>query len=229
MQTRCPVLFSSPVSINWAQENVPAILQAWYPGEEGGTAIADVLFGDYNPGGRLPVTFVKSLEQVPSFTDYSMKGRTYRYMEEEPLYPFGYGLSFTTFEYSNLKLSQEVIDAGESISVSVDVKNTGQIAGDEAVQLYIKDLEASVDVPIHELRGFKRIKLQPGESATVSFTLTARQMALIDNDGKCILEPGKFKVMVGGRQPDSRSQALAGTQILEAEFEVTGQPMELEY
>ena len=134
------VLFSgSPVSINWAQENVPAILQAWYPGEEGGTAIADVLFGDYNPGGRLPVTFVKSLEQVPSFTDYSMKGRTYRYMEEEPLYPFGYGLSFTTFEYSNLKLSQEVIDAGESISVSVDVKNTGQIAGDEAVQLYIKD------------------------------------------------------------------------------------------
>ena len=150
-------------------------------------------------------------------------------MEEEPLYPFGYGLSFTTFEYSNLKLSQEVIDAGESISVSVDVKNTGQIAGDEAVQLYIKDLEASVDVPIHELRGFKRIKLQPGESATVSFTLTARQMALIDNDGKCILEPGKFKVMVGGRQPDSRSQALAGTQILEAEFEVTGQPMELEY
>ncbi|NLW00911.1 MAG: glycoside hydrolase family 3 protein [Clostridiales bacterium] len=224
------VLFSgSPVSINWAQENVPAILQAWYPGEEGGTAIADVLFGDYNPGGRLPVTFVKSLEQVPSFTDYSMKGRTYRYMEEEPLYPFGYGLSFTTFEYSNLKLSQEVIDAGESISVSVDVKNTGQIAGDEVVQLYIKDLEASVDVPIHELRGFKRIKLQPGESATVSFTLTARQMALIDNDGKCILEPGKFKVMVGGRQPDSRSQALAGTQILEAEFEVTGQPMELEY
>ena len=209
------VLFSgSPVSINWAQENVPAILQAWYPGEEGGTAIADVLFGDYNPGGRLPVTFVKSLEQVPSFTDYSMKGRTYRYMEEEPLYPFGYGLSFTTFEYSNLKLSQEVIDAGESISVSVDVKNTGQIAGDEAVQLYIKDLEASVDVPIHELRGFKRIKLQPGESATVSFTLTARQMALIDNDGKCILEPGKFKVMVGGRQPDSRSQALAGRKFL---------------
>jgi beta-glucosidase len=224
------VLFSgSPVSINWAHENVPAILQAWYPGEEGGTAIADVLFGDYNPGGRLPVTFVKSLDQVPPFTDYSMKGRTYRYMEEEPLYPFGYGLSFTTFEYSNLKLSRETINAGESINISVNVKNTGHVAGDEIVQLYIKDLEASVDVPIHELRGFKRIKLQPGETATVSFTLTPRQMALIDNDGKCILEPGRFKVMVGGRQPDRRSEVLTGTQVLAAEFEVKGEPMEMEY
>ncbi len=224
------VLFSgSPVSINWAHENVPAILQAWYPGEEGGTAIADVLFGDYNPGGRLPVTFVKSLDQVPPFTDYSMKGRTYRYMEEEPLYPFGYGLSFTTFEYSNLKLSRETINAGESINISVNVKNTGHVAGDEIVQLYIKDLEASVDVPIHELRGFKRIKLQPGETATVSFTLTPRQMALIDNDGKCILEPGRFKVMVGGSQPDRRSEVLTGTQVLAAEFEVKGEPMEMEY
>lgn len=224
------VLFSgSPVSINWAQENVPAILQAWYPGEEGGTAIADVLFGDYNPGGRLPVTFVKSLDQVPPFTDYSMKGRTYRYMEDEPLYPFGYGLSYTTFEYSNLKLSAEVIEAGQSITISVDVKNTGNMAGDEVVQLYLKDLEASVDVPIHELKGFSRIKLQPGETTTVTFTLTPRQMALIDNDGRCILEPGRFRVMVGGRQPDKRSEALAKTPILVGEFEVRGEPVELEY
>jgi len=224
------VLFSgSPVSINWAHENVPAILLAWYPGEEGGTAIADVLFGDYNPGGRLPVTFVKSVEQLPPFTDYSMKGRTYRYMEDEPLYPFGYGLSYTTFEYSNLKLSAPVIEAGQSLTISVDVKNTGNMAGDEVVQLYLKDLEASVDVPIHELKGFSRVKLQPGQSTTVTFTLTPRQMALIDNEGRCILEPGKFRVMVGGRQPDKRSQALAKTQILIAEFEVRGEPMELEY
>jgi beta-glucosidase len=224
------VLFSgSPVSINWAQENVTAILQAWYPGEEGGMAIADVLFGDYNPGGRLPVTFVKSLEQIPPFTDYSMKGRTYRYMEEEPLYPFGYGLSYTTFEYSNLKLSAETIDAGQSITVSVDVKNLGDRTGDEVVQLYLKDLEASVDVPIHELKGFARVKLQPGENTTVTFTLTPRQMALIDNDGRCILEPGRFRVTVGGRQPDKRSEALAGTQVLVDEFEVRGEPMELEY
>ncbi|MBM7582102.1 beta-glucosidase [Caldicoprobacter guelmensis] len=224
------VLFSgSPVSINWAHENVPAILQAWYPGEEGGTAIADVLFGDYNPGGRLPVTFVKSVEQLPPFTDYSMKGRTYRYMEDEPLYPFGYGLSYTTFEYSNLRLSAEVIEAGQSLTVSVDVKNTGKMAGDEVVQLYLKDLEASVDVPIHELKGFTRVKLQPGESTTVTFTLTPRQMALIDNDGRCILEPGKFRVMVGGRQPDKRSEVLAGSTILIGEFEVVGEMMELEY
>lgn len=224
------VLFSgSPVSINWAHENVLAILQAWYPGEEGGTAIADVLFGDYNPGGRLPVTFVKSVEQLPPFTDYSMKGRTYRYMKDEPLYPFGYGLSYTTFEYSNLRLSAEVIEAGQSLTVSVDVKNTGKMAGDEVVQLYLTDLEASVDVPIHELKGFTRIKLQPCESTTVTFTLTPRQMALIDNDGKCILEPGKFRVMVGGRQPDKRSAVLAGNAILIGEFEVAGKLVELEY
>jgi len=224
------VLFSgSPVAINWAQENVPAILQAWYPGEEGGTAIADVLFGDYNPGGRLPVTFVKSTEQLPPFTDYSMKGRTYRYMEDEPLYPFGYGLSYTTFEYSNLKLSAQAIEAGQSLTVSVDVKNAGNIAGDEVVQVYLKDLEASVDVPIYKLEGFRRVKLQPGEATTVTFTLTPRQMALIDNDGRCILEPGKFRVMVGGRQPDRRSEALAKTSILVGEFEVRGEPLELEY
>lgn len=224
------VVFSgSPVSINYAQENVPAIVQAWYPGEEGGTAIADVLFGDYNPAGRLPVTFVKSVDQLPPFTDYSMKGRTYRYMKEEPLYPFGYGLSYTTFEYSNLTLSAEKIEAGQSITVSVDVTNTGKMAGDEVIQLYLKDLEASVDVPIHELKGFRRIKLQPGESTTVSFTLTPRQMALIDNDGRCILEPGRFRVTVGGRQPDERSEALAGSKILTGEFTVVGENMELEY
>ncbi|MDK2902239.1 MAG: beta-glucosidase [Clostridiales bacterium] len=224
------VLFSgSPVSINWAHENVPAILQAWYPGEEGGTAIADVLFGDYSPSGRLPVTFVKSVEQLPSFTDYNMKGRTYRYMEDEPLYPFGYGLSYTTFEYSNLTFSAEAIEAGQSLAVSVDVKNTGEMAGDEVVQLYLKDLEASVDVPIHELKGFTRVKLQPGESTTVTFTLTPRQMALIDNDGRCILEPGKFRLMVGGRQPDKRSEALVDSTILIKEFEVVGKTIELEY
>lgn len=224
------VLFSgSPLAVNWAHENVPAILQAWYPGEEGGTAIADVLFGDYCPGGRLPVTFVKSLEQLPPFTDYSMKGRTYRYMEDEPLYPFGYGLSYTAFEYSNLRLDADKVPAGQSVTVSVDVTNTGKMAGDEVVQLYLKDLEASVSVPFHELKGFARIRLQPGESKTVSFVITPRQMALIDNDGKCILEPGRFRVTVGGRQPDRRSEELAGTAVLTAEFEVTGERIELEY
>lgn len=224
------VLFSgSPVAINWAQKNVPAILQAWYPGEEGGKAIADILFGDYNPSGRLPVTFVKSLDQVPDFKDYRMEGRTYRFMKEKPLYPFGYGLSYTEFSYDNLELNKESIKAGEEIKVTVEVTNKGNITGDEVVQLYLKALEASVRVPNYELRGINRIKLNPDQTKTVSFTLTPRKMALIDEEGKCILEPGKFKVFIGGQQPDQRSIELTGKAVLSAEYKVSGQRMELEY
>lgn len=224
------VLFSgSPLAVNWADENVPAILQAWYPGEEGGTAIADVLFGDYNPAGRLPVTFVRSLDQLPPFTDYAMKGRTYRYMTEEPLYPFGYGLSYSAFSYKNLRLSARKIAAGTSLHVEVDVENVSNIPGDEVVQLYLKDLEASVVVPNYELRGFSRVHLAPGEKRTIGFTLTPRQMALINEDGKAVLEPGSFRLYVGGQQPDARSRELTGTEPLAAEFEVTGKPLELEY
>ena len=132
------VLFSgSPLAVNWAQENVPAIIQAWYPGEEGGNAIADVIFGDYNPAGRLPVTFVKSLDQVPDITNYDMDGRTYRYMTEEPLYPFGYGLSYSEFAYSDLTLSSAEINSGEDVTVSIRVKNESSCSGDEVVQLYV--------------------------------------------------------------------------------------------
>ena len=141
------VLFNgSPVAINWAQENIPAIIEAWYPGEEGGTALAEVIFGDYNPGGRLPVTFVKSLDQLPPFTDYSMQGRTYRYMQEEPLYPFGYGLSYTTFTYRNLTLDKTAFAIGQDqeIKITVEVENTGPVAGDEVAQLYLKHLDAKV-------------------------------------------------------------------------------------
>lgn len=221
----------SPVAINWAQENIPAIIEAWYPGEEGGTALADVLFGTYNPGGRLPVTFVKSVDQLPAFTDYSMKGRTYRYMEAEPLYPFGYGLSYTDFEYSNLTFSDTTLDTAEQkdIRVSVEVQNTGKRAGEEVVQLYVKDVEASVTVPKWELRGFKRIQLQPGEKKTVEFSLTPRQLALIDEEGKCRLEPGKFTIYVGGQQPDQRSKELTGKDVLSAELTVVGAVQELEY
>lgn len=223
------LLNGSPVAINWAHEHIPAIVEAWYPGEEGGTAIADVLFGDYNPAGRLPITFVRSLDDLPPFTDYSMKGRTYRYFEREPLYPFGYGLSYTTFEYSNLRMSAERITAGDSLEVSVDVQNRGSMTGDEVVQLYLSDIEASVAVPIRQLQGIQRISLEPGQKKTVSFTITPRQMALIDNDGKCVLEPGLFQVSVGGFQPDGRSQALTGAKPLVGVFEVIGQSLALEY
>jgi beta-glucosidase len=187
------------------------------------------LFGDQNPSGRLPVTFVASTDQLPPFTDYAMTGRTYRYMDAEPLYSFGYGLSYTTFRYAHLKLEKSVVPAGEALLVSVDVTNTGPREGHEAVQLYLSDLEASVRVPLRQLAGFARVRLAAGETKNVSFTLSARQMALIDEEGRRILEPGRFRLFVGGRQPDARSEVLAGTVVLSAEFVVEGQRQELPY
>lgn len=221
----------SPITINWAEENVPAIIESWYPGQEGGRALAEVIFGDYSPGGRLPITFVKSLEQVPSFTDYSMAGRTYRYMKEEPLYPFGYGLSYTEFEYESLSVDIKSLDTAEKkdIKVTVEVINSGGRAGDEVVQLYVEDVEASVSIPKWELKGFKRIHLNPQERKKVEFLLTKRDLSMIDEEGDCWLEPGKFIIHVGGQQPDSRSKELTGKGVLSVELQVTGSPVQLEY
>src|SRR6185369_15758350 len=191
-------LSGSALAVNWANDHAPAILQAWYPGGEGGVALADVLFGDYNPAGRLPVTFYKSVDQLPPFTDYSMQGRTYRYFKGEPLYPFGYGLSYTTFAYSNLRVKSAKV--GESVKVTVDVTNAGERDGDEVVQLYLTDVTASAPVPIKTLVGFERISLRPREKRTVTFTITPRQMSLIDNNDKRVIEPGEFRVHVGGNQ-----------------------------
>jgi beta-glucosidase len=187
------LLSGSALAVNWANDHAAAILEAWYPGGEGGTAIADVLFGDYNPGGRLPVTFYKSVDQLPPFTDYSMEGRTYRYFKGEPLYPFGYGLSYTKFVYSNLRFDKSM-KAGEPVKVTVDVTNAGGRAGEEVVQLYLTDVAASVPVPIRTLVGFDRISLRRGEKRSVMFTITPQQMSLIDNDGKRVIEPGEFQI-----------------------------------
>jgi beta-glucosidase len=221
----------SPVTINWAQENIAAIVAAWYPGEEGGTALANVLFGFYNPAGRLPVTFVKSVEQLPPFTDYSMKGRTYRYMKEEPLYPFGYGLSYTKFTYTGLTVSSSELNtaAAQELQVAVQVENSGARAGEEVVQLYVKDVEASVVVPNRELKGVKRIALQPGERRQVAFVLTPKQLSLIDAAGRRRLEPGEFRIWVGGSQPDDRSRRLTGAEVLETVVVVKGEALEMEY
>ncbi|MDI3508871.1 MAG: beta-glucosidase [Clostridiales bacterium] len=214
------LLNGSAIAINWAHEHVPAIIEAWYPGEEGGTAIADVLFGDYNPAGRLPITFVRSLDDLPPFTDYNMKGRTYRYFEKEPLYPFGYGLSYTSFKYSNLRLSATRLPAGNNLNINVDVENTGKLAGREVVQLYISDVEASVEVPMRQLCGIQCITLEPGQKQTISFTIKPQHMALFDYDGKRILEPGQFIIAVGGHQPDQRSTSLTGSDVLTSTFEI---------
>ncbi len=205
-ETGTPVVLvltsGSAVTVNRAAENVPALLYTWYGGEQAGAALADVLFGDHSPGGRLPVTVVKSLDQLPPFRDYAMKGRTYRFMKEEPLYRFGYGLSYTTFDYSGLRLSPAEIGPDEPVTVAVTVENSGERPGDEVVQLYVSDLEASVPVPRIHLEGFRRVHLEPGERREVTFTLTPGQLACYDDDGRPFVEPGQFAIWVGGGQPE---------------------------
>ncbi len=223
------VIAGSALDLSWAAEHVGAIVEAWYPGETAGLAIADVLFGDVNPGGRLPITFPTSLADVPAFEDYAMKGRTYRYAEHEALYPFGFGLSYTRFEYGELSLSSERISTEQSVTVGVSVKNAGTRAGDEVVQLYVKDLEASCDVPVHSLRGFSRVTLAAGESRRVEFQLSPRDLSLIADDGRRVLEPGRFRVSIGGSQPDARSVRLLGVAPLSVELEVVGETTELPY
>jgi len=216
------LLNGSALAVNWASEHIPAIVEAWYPGQAAGTALADVLFGDYNPAGRLPVTFYKSTDQLPPFTDYDMQGRTYRYFAGEPLYPFGFGLTYTTFAYSNLRLPSS-IRAGENLAVSVDVENTGGKEGEEVVQLYVTDVQAGAPVPIRSLQGFRRVSLKAGETKSVSFSLTPRQLSLIDFQNRRVVEPGIFEVSVGGKQPGFAGRADAATTgSVTGRFEVVG-------
>ncbi len=212
----------SPLAVTWAAEHVAAILMAWYPGQAGGTAVAEALFGAYSPSGKLPVTFVTSSDQLPPFTDYSMQGRTYKFIEEEPLYPFGFGLGYATFRYEGLELSQKTVKAGEDLAVKVRVTNTGRMRADEIVQAYLTDVKASTRVPRWSLVGFRRVHLDAGAGAEVSFTIDARQMSLVNDAGARVIEPGSFTVHVGGSQPDSRSISLLGARPLSADFEVTG-------
>jgi len=199
----CVLLNGRPLSINWINENIPAIVEGWFPGEAGGKAVADVLFGDYNPAGRLPITFPKSVGQLPIY--YNQKpSAIHRYVSESenPLYTFGYGLSYTTFEYANLTLSTKEIKADGSLKVRVDVKNTGNYDGDEVVQLYINDVYSSVTTPSKTLKGFKRIFIKKGETQKVEFTLTPSELAIWNRDMKKVVEPGDFEVMVGGNSKE---------------------------
>ncbi len=222
------LLSGSALAVNWANEHVAAVVQAWYPGEEGGAAIADVLFGDYNPAGRLPVTFYKSVDQLPPFENYQMDGRTYRFFKGEPLYPFGHGLSYTRFKYSGFNVSTPRVSAGADVRVSATVENSGTREGDEVVQLYVTDVEASVRVPIRSLAGVERIHLKPGERRVVEFTIKPRQLAVITDDGRTVVEPGDFKVTIGGKQPGFTGTAdAATTSYVEGRFSVTGSATEL--
>ena len=223
------LLSGSALAVNWADEHIPAIVEAWYPGAQGGRALASMIFGEYSPSGRLPVTFYRTTEELPDFHDYRMENRTYKYMKNEALYPFGYGLSYSKFSYSDIRLSNEAINTGDSIEVNASVKNTGAFESDETVELYLKDDEASVRVPRWQLAGIKKVHLKPQEESEVHFTINPRGMALIDENGNCILEPGKFEVYVGGSQPDKRSLYLTKTPVLKASFEVMGKAIQLQY
>ncbi len=197
---------------------VDAILFVWYPGMEGGKAVADVLFGDVSPAGKLPLTFPKSLDQLPAFDDYSMQGRTYRYMTEEPLYPFGFGLSYSRFEYADLKLGKTDITLGDSLNVSLSVRNSGDWDSAEVVQFYLSDLQASTIVPIHHMIGFERLMLKAGESHVVEFTVTPEMMSFFNDDGQLVLEPGEFRLEAGGCSPSERGQKLGAPTPVTAVF-----------
>jgi beta-glucosidase len=215
------------MSVNSVQQKASAILLAGYGGQQGGNAVADVLFGDYNPAGRLPVTYYKSIDQIPAFENYDMKGKTYRFFTQEPLYPFGYGLSYTSFSYSNLSIPEKA-NSGEKINVRVTVTNTGKIAGDEVVELYLTDEKASTPRPIRELEGFTRVTLNPGESKVVEFKLEPRQFSIINNKEKRVIEPGYFTVSIGGKQPGFKGYLDPQfTQVLTGRIKLTGKEISI--
>jgi len=205
------LLNGSALAVNWARDHVPAIVEAWYPGQAGGTALADVLFGDYNPAGRLPVTFYQSADQLPPFSDYHMKGKTYRFFEGEPLFSFGYGLSYTTFTYRNLTVPAQVT-IGAGAKVSVEVENSGTRAGEEVIELYLKGTQPG---PIRSLEGFQRIALRPGERRSVQFELQPSQLAHVTVQGQRRIDPGALQISVGGMPPGPNAAGvLSGTMTL---------------
>ncbi len=206
----------SALSVNWASEHADAILDAWYSGEEGGTAIAQTLAGVNNPAGRLPVTFYTGVDQLPLFEDYAMKGRTYRYFEGHPLYPFGYGLSYSKFSYGNLKLSATNLNAGDPLTVEADIKNESDRAGDEVVELYLTFPKSPV-APVHALRGISRVHVGIGETQHVQFTLNARDLSEVVGNGDRMVTAGNYRVTVGGGQPGTAAPQSA------ADFAVSGE------
>ncbi len=213
------VLFTGrPLALKWEEENIPAILNVWFPGSEAGDAIADVLFGDVNPSGKLRTTFPQNIGQIPLYYAHKNTGRplvegkwftkfrsNYLDVSNDPLYPFGFGLSYTTFDYSNLKLSSNTIKPGQKLTAYVTVTNTGKVAGKEVVQLYIRDMVGSVTRPVKELKDFSKITLQPGESKVVTFTITEETLKFYNSALKFVAEPGDFKVFIGTNSRDAKS------------------------
>jgi beta-glucosidase len=226
-KTGKPVVYvnfsGSALSLNWEAENLAAIVQAFYPGETAGEALTRMLFGQFNPSGRLPVTFYKSVNDLPDFKDYKMEGRTYRYFKGDPLWGFGFGLSYTTFSYANLKVPAQAT-AGKEVSVTVDVTNSGKTDGEEVVEVYITNKAATAPVPIIALAGFKRVLLKAGETKKVEILLKSDRFAAIDKDYNRVVEPGKYVIYAGGQQPGKN---VPKGQQVSTEIEITGDPLVL--
>ncbi len=210
----------SPLDLRQVHEIADAVIMTWYGGQEAGNALADLVFGDAVPSGRLPITFPKSLEQLPPYEDYSMEGRTYRYMEKEPMYPFGFGLSYTTFTYSDIELSSSSISSDESVEIEATITNEGDLEAEEVTQLYFRALDPGMRSPLYTLRGTKRVKINPGESATVQFTLSSDDLKLVNEEGEHVLKSGQYRIWIGGSLPGERSLQLGGSQPVEATLTV---------
>jgi len=222
-KTGKPIIYvnfsGSAIALNWESQNLPAIVQAFYPGEAAGTALTRLLFGDFNPSGRLPVTFYKSVQDLPDFKDYTMLGRTYRYFKGEPLYGFGFGLSYTTFIYKNLQVP-ESLTTGNEVKVAVEITNTGKMDGEEVVQVYVTDKEATAPLPLRSLAGFKNVFLKAGETKKVEIIIKPDQFSLIDNAYNRVIEPGRFIISLGGKQPGAKIPADGS--VLQTEIDLTG-------
>ena len=199
----------SALAVNWINQHANAVLEAWYPGEEGGAAIAETLSGKNNPAGRLPVTFYTGVNQLPNFEDYGMANRTYRYFNGKPLYPFGYGLSYTTFSYSDLSLPTQAVAAGQPVGADVTVTNTGKFGGDEVIQVYLKFPDVK-GAPLVALRGFQRIHLEPGASQKIHFELKDRDLGMVTETGNPIIAAGEYTISIGGGQPDTGAPVVSG-------------------
>lgn len=218
----------SPVSITDEEPLVHAVVEAWYPGEEGGKALANIIFGKYSPAGRMPVTTVKCVEDLPPFEEYSMQSRTYRYLDKEPLYPFGFGLSYTTFKYKTEGFPEK-IGMEQNLEFQVEVENTGNFSGETVLQIYIHDREASTEVPIRKLVFFKSVFVNRGEKKSISVNVESKNFAVVNENGEYILEPGEFQVFIGGIQPDERSRLLSSEEVIEKILLVEGSARKIPY
>ena len=200
----------SAIDLSWAEEHVDAIIDSWYPGARGGKAVAEAIFGEYSPSGKLPVTFYQGTENLPEFTDYSMAHRTYRYTNENVLYPFGYGLHYGETNYDGLSVDKAESDVNEPVEVFVNVTNDSRYTVNEIVQLYIRHVDAAEYEPGYQLKGIEVVKLEPHETKKVKLTLSPRDFAVIEEDGSCVAVPGIYEISAGGQQPDDRSTKLTG-------------------